>query len=623
MLLSNETFHRFNRAALLGILFFSTVLPLIEISSSPQQPAISENIALMLQMDIVSSNVTAIMPMQQPEATRVTLTWLHLLMLIYIAGIIFLTVRSIYSVIRLCMLVKSGKRQTLDNRITLVVHSSHIAPFSWFRHIIISEKDFEENGNEIIIHEKAHIDKRHSTDLLICHIYNILQWINPVAWLFKRELQNIHEYEADEAVLKQGINTKQYQLLLIRKAAGAKLFALANNFNKNKLQKRIIMMSKNKSNPYSRLKYLYVLPMFAIVITAFANTQVKNEMEKISSVGISDFMWQNEDGQNANKNAADSIMLTVFNQTQIGDSTDESNTAQMSLTASLTAIAHDSVAEQQFRKKINADAIIIVDGKIIDSIGDIDESSIKTISVIKNVTQAKKDGDVKKHFIYITTSGDSDNLRAYADFDSISGINGYYFHIKTENAFDSITEINENVFANMKNIYIDSLYKPHFRIIPNLRNDSLSKVWDFNLKSWNDSLSNIMNYYSKSRNDSLSKVWDFNLKSWNDSLSNIMNYYSKSRNDSLLNAFNFNLKSWNDSVGKTNLNYYFNWNSDKSADLFDSNILIIVDGKEVKFDEFAKMGEQIGTISVLKDKEAVKKYGIKASKGVIIVETKK
>ncbi|MDR2292849.1 MAG: M56 family metallopeptidase, partial [Prevotellaceae bacterium] len=469
ILLSNETFHRFNRAALLGILFLSVVLPFIEISSHQPLSEIPDNLMLLLQSEIMSSNTSSIALIEQPETPAVTLTWLHALLLIYIAGIIFLAIRNIYSIIKLYILIKNGKRQVLENNITLIVHNSHTAPFSWFGYIVISEKDFDENGNEIISHEKAHIKKRHSIDLLICHIYDTLQWINPVAWLFKRELQNIHEYEADEAVLKKGINTKQYQLLLIQKAVGAKLFALANNFNKNKLQKRIAMMSKNKSNPLSKLKYLYVLPMLAIVITTFANPQVKNEMEKISSVSISDFISQN------------------------GNSTHETDAEQMPLMVNLTVNTQDSIAEQK-PEKSNSNVVIIVDGKAVNTIDDIDRNDIKSISVIKNKTEAEKDGDEKKHFIIITTSKDSGTLTAYVS--------------------DSI---NDKMFIDIKTLNIDSLYKPHF-YFSNERNDSLLKAHNFNIKSWNDSLAKAHNFDIKSWNDSLAKAHNFDIKSWNDSL---------------------------------------------------------------------------------------------------------
>ena len=169
-----------------------------------------------------------------------------------------------------------------------MVHNQEIAPFSWMKYIVISRKDLEENGREILIHEMAHIHHRHSVDLLVADICIFFQWFNPSAWLLKQELQNIHEYEADETVINEGVNAKEYQLLLIKKAVGTRLYSMANSFNHSKLKKRITMMLKEKSNPWARLKYLYVLPLAAIAVTAFARPEISEKMEEISAVKVND-----------------------------------------------------------------------------------------------------------------------------------------------------------------------------------------------------------------------------------------------------------------------------------------------------------------------------------------------
>ena len=130
--------------------------------------------------------------------------------------------------------------------------------------IVIARKDLEENGREILIHELAHIRNRHSWDLLLADLCIFVQWFNPAAWLLKQELQNIHEYEADETVLREGVNARNYQMLLIKKAVGTRLYSMANNFNHSSLKKRITMMLKEKSNPWARAKYLYILPLAAL-----------------------------------------------------------------------------------------------------------------------------------------------------------------------------------------------------------------------------------------------------------------------------------------------------------------------------------------------------------------------
>ena len=286
LLLSKETFHRFNRMALLGVLFFSLLIPCIELTTrhkfEVQQAVLSiEQLLLMAELETTPANVGAV---QETSA----ISWVQIVLLVYWAGILFLACRNIYSLICLFRLVHSGKHEKLEKGVTLVVHNQEIAPFSWMKYIVISRKDLEENGREILIHEMAHIHHRHSVDLLVADICIFFQWFNPGAWLLKQELQNIHEYEADETVINEGVNAKEYQLLLIKKAVGTRLYSMANSFNHSKLKKRITMMLKEKSNPWARLKYLYVLPLAAIAVTAFARPEISEKVEEISAVKVND-----------------------------------------------------------------------------------------------------------------------------------------------------------------------------------------------------------------------------------------------------------------------------------------------------------------------------------------------
>jgi len=286
LLLSKETFHRFNRMALLGVLFFSLLIPCIEVTTrhqvEVQQAVLSiEQLLLMAELEVTPANVGAV---QETSA----ISWVQIVLLVYLAGILFLACRNIYSLICLFRLIHSGKHEKLEKGVTLVVHNQEIAPFSWMKYIVISRKDLEENGREILIHEMAHIHHRHSVDLLVADICIFFQWFNPGAWLLKQELQNVHEYEADETVINEGVNAKEYQLLLIKKAVGTRLYSMANSFNHSKLKKRITMMLKEKSNPWARLKYLYVLPLAAIAVTAFARPEISEKMEEISAVKVND-----------------------------------------------------------------------------------------------------------------------------------------------------------------------------------------------------------------------------------------------------------------------------------------------------------------------------------------------
>ena len=285
LLLSRETFHRFNRMALLGVLVLSGLVPFAEGTmqwfSGFNQPLLElEEMILMTDFEPVAV---------VEEAVVAPFPWRALLVVLYMAGVVFFLLRHLWSLGRMIGLVKRCRKEYLDNGITLFVHDNNkVAPFSWMKIIVIAEEDLKENKDAILKHECAHIKYGHSWDLLLAELCVFLQWFNPAAWLLKQELQNIHEYEADEWVIQNGIDAKRYQLLIIKKAVGARLYSIANSFNHSSLKKRITMMIKKKSNPWARMKYLYVLPLAAIAVAAFARPEVSNELNEISSVKVND-----------------------------------------------------------------------------------------------------------------------------------------------------------------------------------------------------------------------------------------------------------------------------------------------------------------------------------------------
>ena len=284
LLLSKETFHRFNRIALLGLLVLSCLVPLVEVSAEASNE-ISRQFLSLEEMLMMSEMMVG----EAGEAETVSSWgWKETLLFIYIIGIAFFIIRTLWSLARMIGLIDGCKKEMLDDGILLFTHRKQIAPFSWMKCIVLSEKDREEGGDAILTHERAHIRNYHSWDLLLADVCVFFQWFNPAAWLLKQELQNIHEYEADEWVINQGIDAKKYQLLLIKKAVGARLYSIANSLNHSSLKKRIAMMIKKKSNPWARVKYLYVLPLAAVAVAAFARPEISNSLDEISSVKVND-----------------------------------------------------------------------------------------------------------------------------------------------------------------------------------------------------------------------------------------------------------------------------------------------------------------------------------------------
>ena len=282
LLLSKETFHRFNRIALLGVMLISCLLPLIRVTVD--QATVVNTSVMLVEEDMLMYP----WEMQAVVQEEAAFPWREWLVPVYFLGILFFLLRNFLSLGYVFYLIRHSRCRRMENGICLVVHQAGFAPFSWMKYIVISQTDLDENGTDILTHEEAHIRNGHSWDLLLVELCVWLQWFNPAAWLLKQELQNVHEYEADEAVLRQGIDAKRYQMLLIKKAVGARLYSIANSFNHSSLKKRITMMIRKKSNPWARVKYLYVLPLAAVTVAAFARPEISEPLDEISSVKVND-----------------------------------------------------------------------------------------------------------------------------------------------------------------------------------------------------------------------------------------------------------------------------------------------------------------------------------------------
>ena len=267
LLLSRETFHRFNRVALLAVMALALVLPWIKITLSAPT-AVSEPMVVLEELLVTPAAAGDAQQVSQPWSVLNVANWL------YFIGMVMAIGWLLHGQWNLRRLMGKGRTEALADGVTLHIVPGDVSPFSYFKHIVINEQDYRDNPREILIHEHAHIDLRHSLDVVFMSVVTLFQWWNPAAWLLCRELRQVHEYEADEAVLNANVDVKQYQLLLIRKSVGDQLFSMANSFNYQSLKKRIRMMTMNKSSRWSRLRALAAVPVIALALLAFANPSI-------------------------------------------------------------------------------------------------------------------------------------------------------------------------------------------------------------------------------------------------------------------------------------------------------------------------------------------------------------
>ena len=279
LMLRQESFFRMNRITLLMILMLSLVLPMVDIPllATPDQPVVYE----MQHRIMLMTQEAETTPMSLGATSRTT-SWLGILVLVYIIGISLTLCIRLGQLFRISQIIHGGCLWTdKSDHATVYCHIDDVSPFSWMRSIVISESDYKPFGREILLHEKAHILNLHSMDILFLTLVETVQWWNPIAYLLGRSLRDVHEYEADDYVLHQGISLHNYQALLVKKALANTSYAFANNFNHSLIKKRIYMMNHPKSSPWLRSKVLYILPMTLVVLTAFATPKLNEKVKEI------------------------------------------------------------------------------------------------------------------------------------------------------------------------------------------------------------------------------------------------------------------------------------------------------------------------------------------------------
>ena len=294
LLLRKERFFRQNRFTLLAIMALSLVLPFCDfhalypgelLPSSPTAPAVEVNVPAPISITVPMGPMTTTEVSDQPFRL---LPWLCYL---YIIGALIVLAIHLWQFTRMHRLIRKGCLWSdVEDGIVIHCHADGIAPCSWMRHIVISEHDYRHHRHEILLHEKGHVRCLHSWDILLLTLVQTIQWYNPFAYMLGASLRDVHEYEADDYVLRQGVTASEYQTLLLKTAVGNSAYTFANNFNHSLTKNRIVMMKKQFSSSWKRYKALYILPLVVVLLSAFAtpnkNTLIEHTHETSNRVKV-------------------------------------------------------------------------------------------------------------------------------------------------------------------------------------------------------------------------------------------------------------------------------------------------------------------------------------------------
>ena len=621
ILLSRETFYRYNRVALLCLIPLSFVLPLCHLplfteseSVAPVPVVILDNLSA---FSYVTDDVGATAaPVPVALVAAIVLYW---------AGVVFFVARYIVTIVRLLRLMSSGRRVTDDESRQIIVLPRSIAPFSWFGRIVLSEEDYAAHSREILLHESAHIRKRHSLDLLVADLCTWLQWFNPAAWLLKRELQTVHEYEADAEVIDQGIDARQYQLLLIKRSVGSKFYCVTNHFNHNKLNKRITMMLKKKSNRKATWKYLYVIPVALCTVTVFARPEVSERLDEIASTDLL-AMLDKDDSQSAtdqsqmvisaasNSNQTNTLNVNID---ESGDSS-QGNKLKINITENGKPASMDS-------------ALYIVDGKKVsrEEIDKLSPDQIKSVTVLKGKMAVEKYGDEAKGGALLISTKESDDTQPMKITLSNDGKQGSQTSYYVINGKKVPAEV------------IDNLSSGKFSYIINGKEVSAEDMEKLNLSGQvgnisilNDNGENTIIIHSKK--SSLNN-WQQQVKALSDSIraevavtkeGKELSPEAMARIEALSARISANADSITRAIDEKGINALstLNHHTDSVSAYVKQipNIIYVVDGKKVSEKKFNKLSpNDIASITVLKGGEANKKYGAKENDNVLIITTRK
>ena len=213
--------------------------------------------------------------------------WLSIIICIYAVGIGVAAARFLFSLWKISSIIRKGERmEDYEGYKLIVVSDRKLSPFSCLGYIVITGEDYRRDINSIITHELTHLRGRHWIDLMIANVVAIFQWFNPAAWLMIEEFKTVHEYEADDSVIRSGADITQYQYLLIEKAVGERLPSPANSLNHSKLKKRVTMMYKSKPRIMRRVASLATIPALLAGITIVNSSAVASVISDMENASV-------------------------------------------------------------------------------------------------------------------------------------------------------------------------------------------------------------------------------------------------------------------------------------------------------------------------------------------------
>lgn len=259
LFLKNERFFLLNRIFLLSGLVASLLFPLYDWHYQVEIP--------MVNFSASAETTTATLPLE-----KAPISGTNLLFLFYgFVGILF-AIKLVFQTLRVWHIIR--RSVFIHHRSVKVIRSeAYPVSFSFFTYVIVNPSIHEAEAIEIIRHETEHVRQRHWIDLALFEFNFLLQWFNPMLWLYGKFIRQNHEYLADRKALQNTQNPALYRAALLNQMFGGSVIALSNSFNYSLNTKRFNMMKNSHSSPFRQIKVLLILPMMAMLFYAFATPE--------------------------------------------------------------------------------------------------------------------------------------------------------------------------------------------------------------------------------------------------------------------------------------------------------------------------------------------------------------
>ena len=280
LFLRKTTFFKFNRVFLMFGLIASIIIPSVKYTY---------DVIVLAPVISVIDNTTV--PAVSVADNGSTVSIWTIFAVLYLTGILFLAVRNLYIYLKLSQLVIKGKKYP-NKGFNLIENEDIKSPFTFLNYILINSNKLSHTEQRLIIkHEQTHINQKHWIDLLCCECLTLIQWFNPVAWVYVHLLKENHEFLADKSVIDSGISLALYQAVLINQEFRGPVFSFSNSFNYLKPHNRLNMIKRSKSAAWKRLAALAIVPVFGLFfwVSAKPNYIIRQQEQLMSQKESIDF----------------------------------------------------------------------------------------------------------------------------------------------------------------------------------------------------------------------------------------------------------------------------------------------------------------------------------------------